>query len=34
MTQLLTNEGAIIEDDCILNFKELFWEPAYELRES
>ena len=24
MAQLLTNEGAIIEDDCILNFKELF----------
>jgi methylated-DNA-protein-cysteine methyltransferase-like protein len=31
MAQLLTNEGAIIEDDCILNFKELFWEPANEL---
>jgi methylated-DNA-protein-cysteine methyltransferase-like protein len=31
MTQLLTNEGAIIEDDCILNFKELFWDPANEL---
>jgi len=31
MAQLLTNEGAIIEDDCILNFKELFWDPANEL---
>ena len=31
MAQLLTNEGAIIEDDCILNFKELFWDPAVEL---
>ena len=32
MEQLLTNEGAIIEDDCILNFKELFWDPSYELK--
>ena len=32
MTQLLTAEGAIIEDDCILNFKELFWDPANELK--
>jgi len=31
MAQLLTNEGAVIEDDCILNFKELFWDPAHEL---
>jgi methylated-DNA-protein-cysteine methyltransferase-like protein len=31
MAQLLINEGAIIDDDCILNFKELFWEPAKEL---
>jgi methylated-DNA-protein-cysteine methyltransferase-like protein len=31
MAQLLTNEGAIIEDDCILNFKELFWDPVKEL---
>jgi methylated-DNA-protein-cysteine methyltransferase-like protein len=31
MAQLLTNEGAIIEDDCIVNFKELFWNPADEL---
>ena len=31
MAQLLMNEGAIIEDDCILNFKELFWDPADEL---
>jgi len=31
MAQLLTNEGAVIEDDYILNFKELFWDPACEL---
>jgi methylated-DNA-protein-cysteine methyltransferase-like protein len=31
MAQLLISEGAIIEDDCILNFKELFWEPSIEL---
>ena len=28
MAQLLENEGAIIEDDTILNFKEIFWDPA------
>lgn len=27
MEQLLRNEGAIIEDDLILNFKEMFWNP-------
>jgi methylated-DNA-protein-cysteine methyltransferase-like protein len=32
MAQLLTNEGALIEDDCILNFKELFWDPSNELK--
>ena len=31
MAQLLMNEGAVIEDDCILNFKELFWDPSDEL---
>jgi len=31
MAQLLTNEGALIEDDRILNFNELFWDPAVEL---
>ena len=27
MEQLLKNEGAVIEDDLILNFKEMFWNP-------
>ena len=31
MQQLLENEGAIIQDDLILNFKEMFWDPAKEL---
>ena len=31
MAQLLMNEGAIIDDDRILNFKELFWDPFEEL---
>jgi len=32
MQQLLENEGIIIEDDKILNFKERFWDPSSELR--
>lgn len=31
MKQLLENEGMIIEDDKILNFKEKFWDPVSEL---
>ncbi|MBN1131544.1 MAG: MGMT family protein [Bacteroidales bacterium] len=31
MQQLLENEGAIIEDDQIINFSELFWDPMQEL---
>jgi methylated-DNA-protein-cysteine methyltransferase related protein len=31
MEQLLINEGIIIEDDRILNFKEKFWDPMTEL---
>lgn len=31
MAQLLVNEGLIIEDDQIVNFKERFWDPAKEL---
>jgi methylated-DNA-protein-cysteine methyltransferase related protein len=31
MQQLLENEGIIIEDDCILNFEKLFWDPMKEL---
>lgn len=30
MQQLLENEGMIIEDDRILNFKEKFWDPSKE----
>jgi methylated-DNA-protein-cysteine methyltransferase related protein len=32
MKQLLENEGLIIEDDRIVNFKENFWDPRTELR--
>jgi hypothetical protein len=32
MQQLLENEGAVIEDDRILNFPEKFWDPSAELR--
>jgi methylated-DNA-protein-cysteine methyltransferase-like protein len=31
MEQLLTNEGIIVEDDRIINFKEKFWDPLTEL---
>lgn len=31
MEQLLLNEGMIIEDDAIVNFKEKFWDPLAEL---
>ncbi|MCB9015194.1 MAG: MGMT family protein [Lentimicrobiaceae bacterium] len=31
MQQLLESEGALIEDDRITNFRELFWDPAIEL---
>lgn len=27
MQQLLENEGAVIENNQIVNFKELYWEP-------
>ncbi|HCC70384.1 MAG TPA: cysteine methyltransferase, partial [Bacteroidales bacterium] len=32
MKQLLENEGAIIENDRIINFKEKFWDPSTDLR--
>jgi methylated-DNA-protein-cysteine methyltransferase related protein len=32
MQQLLENEGIIIEDDCIMNFMERFWDPSRELK--
>jgi len=28
MRELLENEGAVIEDDRILNFREMFWDPS------
>jgi len=31
MSQLLENEGIIIENDRILNFEEKFWDPSKEL---
>jgi methylated-DNA-protein-cysteine methyltransferase-like protein len=33
MKQLLESEGAIIENDQILNLKELFWDPTRELMQ-
>jgi methylated-DNA-protein-cysteine methyltransferase-like protein len=31
MEQLLENEGILIENDRIINFKEKFWDPGTEL---
>ncbi len=31
MQELLENEGAIIENDRILNFRDMFWDPMVEL---
>lgn len=31
MKELLENEGLIIEDDIIVNFRERFWDPADEM---
>jgi len=31
MQELLENEGAIIENMCIVNFEDLFWDPMQEL---
>jgi methylated-DNA-protein-cysteine methyltransferase-like protein len=31
MQQILENEGLIVEDDKVLNFRERFWDPSYEL---
>lgn len=30
MEQLLTNEGIQVEEDKVVNFDILFWEPEYE----
>jgi methylated-DNA-protein-cysteine methyltransferase-like protein len=32
MRQLLENEGIIIENDRIINFRENFWDPSAELK--
>ncbi len=32
MQELLENEGILIENDQILNFKEKFWDPSIELK--
>lgn len=34
MEQLLANEGLIIENDRIINFRERFWDPSKELTEN
>lgn len=31
MQELLENEGITIENDCVTNFKNLFWDPMKEL---
>lgn len=31
MQQLLENEGIKVENDKVLNFKNVFWDPAIEL---
>jgi methylated-DNA-protein-cysteine methyltransferase-like protein len=31
MQQLLENEGIKVEDDKVLDFKNIFWDPSLEL---
>jgi len=31
MEQLLKNEGIVVKDDRIINFREKFWDPSAEL---
>lgn len=31
MQQLLENEGIVIEDDIVVDFRDKFWDPAKEL---
>lgn len=31
MQQLLENEGAVIENDLVINFRDKFWDPTAEL---
>jgi hypothetical protein len=32
MEELLENEGIVVENDEVVNFKELFWDPMTVLR--
>ncbi len=32
MQQLLENEGLLVDNDRIINFRERFWDPAAELK--
>jgi len=31
MEQLLAKEGILVKNDCIVYFKQLFWDPSIEL---
>ena len=31
MERLLEKEGVLVKNDCIVNFKQLFWDPSIEL---
>ena len=31
MEKLLLDEGVSVKDDCIIEFKQLFWDPSIEL---
>ena len=31
MEQLLEKEGVLVENDSVVNFKQLFWDPSIEL---
>ena len=31
MEELLKKEGVMVKDDAVVNFKEIFWDPAKEL---
>lgn len=32
MQQLLENEGVVVKENKVINFSELFWDPAKELK--
>jgi methylated-DNA-protein-cysteine methyltransferase related protein len=32
MEELLQNEGVVIGNDCVTDFRKLFWDPMIELR--